>query len=501
MQLVKAKNESYTAILNNLYLHSKYSPEKEAEKFLLKWEDEHYSKCSSLLVVFEPGLGYLINKIHTYKNYRKILLIFFSSETYQYCMQHHNLDSRTSAWYPDMGNSIEKFLESALPEILPENLNLMEWLPSERCFPETAKVIKKRFMKYLQILQGNTITSMKFSRKWLLNGLRNFLEQDYSLSINKIKDDIVIVASGFSLNHHLVDLKKKSDSFFIVALPSSVEALLNNDIMPDLIISTDPGFYASYHYRSFPEDVPVLSTLSSYPWHFKAGILGLNQNTWIDNLVDPTRKNFKLILPEMGTVAATAISLMNNLSISNIYILGLDLCIKGIQEHTEPHPFDILSVLQSQRCLPAIQNRYERVVNMSFSYADGYFYTNSMDTYSKWFNKESFSNRIFRIESSPVALPFTTLPELPVTNLKKSGESSFYLTDDYPVYSVRRKILDKVVSDWKYGLSLLSEKRRISPDDPFLDVILKLYPRFDISSDLDEVLYGMERIVQKVSNL
>ncbi|OQY33805.1 MAG: hypothetical protein B6241_07075 [Spirochaetaceae bacterium 4572_59] len=500
MQLVKAKNDSYTAISNNQYLHSKYSPEKEAEKFLLRWEEEYFSKDSSILIIFEPGLGYLLEKIHSYKNYKKILLIFFSPETYQYYLA-NRLSSNFCAWNPGSAITIEKFLESSFPESLPDNLNLMEWLPGESCFPEKAKAIKTQFLKYMQILQGNTITSMKFARRWLLNGLRNFLEQDYSLCIDKISDDIVIAASGFSLNHHLKDLKKKSDFCFIVALPSSVKALLEYEIVPDLIISTDPGFYASYHYRSFPENVPVLSPLSSYPWNFPAGNIGLNQNTWVDNLVDPERNYFKLTRPEMGTVAATAISLMHHISLSNIYIIGLDLCIKGIQEHTEPHSFDILSALQSQRCHPEIHRRYERVQNMSSSYSKGYYYTNSMDTYSKWFNKESFSDRIFRIDSSPVSLPFESRLELPDFIRKKRGKTSFYRNTGYPLYTERRAILDKIGSDWRNKLSLLTGNAKISPDDYFYDVILNLYPRFDKLSDRNEVLFNMERIVQKVSNL
>lgn len=500
MQLVKAKNDSYTAVSNNLYLHSKYSPEKEAEKFLLRWEEEHYSKQSSLLIIFEPGLGYLLEKVLSYKNYRKILLIFFSPETYKYYLA-NKLSSYFCAWCPGSGITIESFLESSLPDNLPENLNLMEWLPGESCFPENAKLIKNQFLKYMQILQGNTITSMKFAKRWLLNGLRNFIEQDYSLCIDNITDDIVIAASGFSLNHHLTDLKRKSEFCFIVALPSSVKALLEHEIVPDLIISTDPGFYASYHYRSFPENVPVLSPLSSYPWNFHQGIIGLNQNTWIDNLVDPKHNFFKLKLPEMGTVAATAISLMHQISSSNIYILGLDLCIKGIQEHTEPHSFDILSTLKSQRCLPEIQSRFERVQNMSSSYSKGFHYTNSMDTYSKWFNKESFSHRIFRIDSSPVSLPFETRAELPDFFRNKRGKAFFYKNTAYPIYAERRSILDKISTGWKNKLHLLSGDNKISPDDIFNDLILNLYPRFDISSDKNEVLFNLEKIVQKVSSL
>ena len=501
MRLIKAKDDADTAQCNQNYLHSRYSPLNEAERFFSKWESENPIKSSSVIILLEPGLGYLLDIIRN-KNLKNasILVIFYSRETYSYCLNKGLLHG-TASWHPDSGVTLDHFLAEHLPETLSDNLLLMEWAPGKSCFPSESVSIRKDFMAYLRILQGNTITTIKFGRKWFYNSVRNYLEQDFSLCLNKIQKNILIVASGYTLNTRLAEIRSKKESYFIAALPSSVKCLLNEGIVPDMIITTDPGYYASLHYRSFPEESLIAAPLTISPPGFQRNMVGIDQNTWLDRLYNPQGNLFQLKSPEMGTVAATALKIMHDISGKNIYIAGLDLCYKGILEHAAPHEFDILSVLDSGRLEPELYRRMKRVQNQSVKYKNGYYFTRSLDTYSSWFSQNGKSQRTFRLSGSPVSLPFQEIDELPVFE-NRSGAGSVHTNPDYPDYSRRKEIFAYMLKEWSEDLSQIRRTKRISPESPAGRIIFSVFTGKSLTSHgLDDTIDKMHEIFSRVGKL
>ena len=503
MRLIKAKDNSDTALCHHNYLHSRYSPLKEAEKYLKNWTTENQLSDSSILVLFEPGLGYLLSIIKkSFPRIKKIIVIFYSEETFSYCRS-KNLLTAVECWNPGADVSLTHFLSHQFPEFIPDNLVLMDWAPGRSCFSHSSQAIKSGFLNYLKILQGNTITTMKFARKWFYNSVRNYLEQDFSLSLSSVQKNILIVASGFSLNSRIDEIKKKSGYFFIVALPSSVLCLLKEGIIPDLIITTDPGYYASLHYRSFPEESLIAAPFTFCPPSFRRKMIGIDQNTWLDKTFNPTGTLFSLKSPEMGTVAATAIKIMHEISPSGIYITGLDLCYRGIEEHAAPHEFDILSLLGADRLNPELNKRFKRVHDQAIKYEDGYYYTRSLDTYGSWFNKGNSSDRIFRLTGSPVKLPFPEIDELPI---QKGNAASLSVpaqkNRSYPDYKERKEIFLNMHKSWKQDLLLLKRTGLIDPDSSLGKILNNIYPgRSRVSAGLDKILDETETLLLKAANL
>ena len=475
MQIERTRDNYFTASVNGQYLHSRYSPAKEAEKFYENWKKENQADSSCNLIVFAPGLGYLLNAVVKDK-YKRILVFFFSCDTYHYYTQNFPTENM-SIWYPGCTHTLDAFIRNQFSDNLPENIRILEWKPGLSSFPEMAEHVNREFINTLRILQGNTLTTMKFGKRWLKNSFRNFLEQDYSLQINRIEAPVILAASGGSLNRHLDDIKRYEKNYFIAALPSSVEALTSVGVTPDLIFSIDPGYYASDHYRSFPEESPIASTLMAYPGKFNRKIAGINQKTWIDSLFNTNGTLFNMCSPEMGTVAATAIHVLSRLSKQSIYVLGLDLCIRGLEEHVHPHPFDFYSISGSNRLSTEIGRRMERIRNMSRIYRNGYYYSRSMETYQKWFNTENFSTEIIRVDPSPVALPFQETDKLPSIDRECRPSVCQFTNNQYPEYSQRKRLVKSIIRNWRKELDSIKNANTIIDNTSISVIIKNIYPR------------------------
>ena len=475
MQIEKTRDNHYTASINGQYLHSRYSPSKEAEKFYSKWKIENKADSNCDLIVFAPGLGYLLDAAVKDK-YKRILVFFLSRDTYIYYKRNFSSEN-ISIWYPGCSNTIDSFIRQQFSETLPENIKILEWKPGLNGFPDVARYVNKEIIDALKILQGNTITTMKFGKRWLLNSFRNFLEQEYSLKLKRITVPVLLAVSGGSLNKHLNEIKRYEHSYFIAALPSSVEALTSAGITPDLIFSIDPGYYASDHYRTFPKKSIIASTLTAYPGKFSRSIAGINQHTWIDSLFNPEDTLFAISSPEMGTVAATAIHILSRFSDRGTYIVGLDLCIRGLQEHAHPHPFDFYSIIGATRFSTETGRRMERIRNMSHYYKNGYYYSRSMETYQNWFNAGKFNSEIIRIDPSPVSLPFQETDRLPIPDRNCKDSAFQYINNQYPVYSQRKCLVQGIVKNWRKELDSIKNTNTITQNSSINVLLKSIYPR------------------------
>ena len=98
-----------------------------------------------------------------------------------------------------------------------------------------------------------------------------------------VRHPICIAASGPSLEIVLDDASFPADRLDIWALPSSLPALALRGITPSVIVSTDPGVYASLHYRGMtanPDSISVCP-LTAYPGftRFSANLTVIDQQS------------------------------------------------------------------------------------------------------------------------------------------------------------------------------------------------------------------------------
>jgi hypothetical protein len=349
-----------TASVNGILLHSRFDPVKEAEKFILSSLDT--TRASRTIVLLGESFGYLSQAATACFPGSKIIAVCYSSAILP--------DSDTLlVWHPDKNIRIEDFFDSALDESDSTGISVAEWPASGTLYPDISKLARKTLAFTLRKLQGNILTTTAMGRLWIRNTFSNFINistvtPTLDLRGNKIP---VIAGSGPSLERSVNILRNLRKKIRILALPSSLEHLLSHDIVPDIVVMTDPGFYSRLHLAAL-EDAEVTIAM---PLSASRGLWGLEnakaffiaQPFYFEKEILDSIRYDTICLPPQGTVAATALMLALRLSKSEIVCTGLDFATDDIITHARPNTFE--------RVLEPLSNRLSPFYNIAYSRVSG----------------------------------------------------------------------------------------------------------------------------------
>ena len=202
-------------------------------------------------------------------------------------------------------------------------------------------------------------------------------------------------------------LKNNRDSIFIIALPSSVYSLFENNIKPDIILQTDPGFYTIYHlnYYSNYKTSLALTLNSNFKSKIKNRII-ISNNSDLENKFINYFKIPHYSTPSNGTVAANALFLAKSLTSFPIYFAGLDFSYNDIFSHVVPHESDNFYNKESNKLKSYLTYRYKDFYNQTMKHNYGQSF--ALQTYSNWFKRlnTKFTENTFRLFPNEIDLPF-----------------------------------------------------------------------------------------------
>ena len=386
----KSKTGEATCSFQGKFLHSKYNPLGEAERFVQNLAADFSPLC---IFILEPALSYcapFLKKRFTGATICAIRFSHFFSETDK------NWDF---VFYSDKASGLE--LASNLFEALGEEKIIsslvFDWPPSRLVFQEQSvfawREIKKAILKARDVIA----TRAFFSKRWLKNSLIFACEIKNTVTIGKISLPIVISSSGPSLKSSLPFLKKYRSSFFLISVSSSFMPLLKNGILPNLVMSSDGGFWAKKH-LSFSEDdcdtIFALEAESAVPKKIfeSKKILPLIYDFGIErNFLDVVNCPYN-ITERNGTVAGTALFFALSLTDKNVFLCGQDLAPSPAFQHTQPNALEIDNAKRDFR----LRNAETRMTRSRFDSE------RSLEIYRNWFvtNSEKFSGRVFRLSDN-----------------------------------------------------------------------------------------------------
>jgi hypothetical protein len=120
----------------------------------------------------------------------------------------------------------------------------------------------------------------------------------------------------------------------------------------------------------------------------------MNDGSFWQNIVLHELSLPSVIVPQRGTVTASAVELALVLSSANIYLAGMDLSVKDLRSHARPYAFDHLLCDKADRFSPVYSQSFVR----SSLLQDG----GSYDIYAAWFKKQfsAWPKRIFYLDES-----------------------------------------------------------------------------------------------------
>jgi len=370
-------------------LHSRYQPQLEADRYI---EALNPRGDIDYFILIEPGLGYLIPALRKARPESKIIVLH-ADNYFRVTMDNY---PDVPAWFPDSGTGVQEFLEQNIPE--EASARIIEWRPSLRFFGDRCLELVRESAEFIKRSEASRRTGAAFGERWLRNFFRNLALARQTLRYRTMDTPIVITGSGPSLEAALPRILAAREGVFILAASSSLPALAAGGITPDMVISTDGGGWALPHLHACfrvakPSARPLMlacGLFAALPSQCAAlPFLPLNDGTMWQSMALRSLGIPSALVPQRGTVTASALELALALSSGNIFLAGMDLAIPDIRSHARPYGFDHLFYGAASRLRPVYSQLFTRSREIK---AGG-----SHDVYAAWFKNKiaSYPARIF----------------------------------------------------------------------------------------------------------
>ncbi len=382
IEFIKAKNNQTSCSADGIMLHSSYDPCKEAERFV---QTAPVPFSPKYILLTEPAISYCARYLKEKYPEAKICCIRYVQDFSQYDIEWNK------TFYIKEEAALSEEIFSYMGEEGISACVFLSWKASEKVFKQensTAwNAIKSAVLKSRSVLA----TRSYFAKRWTKNTLRFCTFAKNTLEIQKGNLPVVICASGPSLFSSLNKIKENRNKFFLIAVSSALSPLVNRNIIPDMCISTDGGYWAKLHLSFALKKHNIPLALPAEGCCFAENII----NTKIiplfygDGISEEILKSCgytKTPAQRNGSVSGTVAQLALNLTTGNIYFCGLDLSPSTGFAHTQPNELEINAA------------RFDtRLLNSETRIAPSCFKNNSLEIYRSWFKNTDFKNRLFRL--------------------------------------------------------------------------------------------------------
>lgn len=339
MEILRSRNGYPIPVINQIPLHSKIDPLKEAESFSLQIPE------NKTIVVIGLGFGYHL--LHLCKKKQSLVIIEpdlnLIQAFHQAAPAPELRDLRILSGPP---NQIAAQLENIRPALSPRHIFIKSHQTSFKTRPDLYQPYLNTLNSWLEKEMLNLITDVSFAQLWTLNSLKNLsLRPQAPMIQNQSGSPAIILGSGYSLLKAIPFLKKYQSQVIIIAIPPVLELLKKEKIVPDLVILVDGGLANRYYLSDFK--TPLLAYLSSAPVFIKnwqGPVYFLNSSLPVEEYLIP---DFPLI-PLSGSAANTALTLANSIS-DTIFIAGFDFSYYQNHYHYPGNPLEKELIYRSTR--------------------------------------------------------------------------------------------------------------------------------------------------------
>ena len=402
-------------------LHSRYNPQGEAERYISSLS---LNESIRFLILIEPGLGYMVAPLRKKLPSAKIIALHAEANP-EGEAGINGPEAPDSEWHPGMGIPVQDFLEREIPDVEAAELRILEWRPALSVYGGAYRALVEGAVEFIKRTDANTRTLKNFGGSWFRNFFKNLGIIRKILCPLPLSQPLLVTGAGPGLEDTIHLIKNSPPGtggrgiFFILAASSSAAALEAADLKADLVISTDGGNWARLHlYECYRKGEPNLavSLTAALPSQCESSpVLPICDGSLWQTLILRELKIPFIVLPQRGTVSASALDLAFALTKGDIFIAGMDLSNRDIRSHVRPYSLDFLLEEKAGRLNPVYSQSYRR---SSMLKAGG-----SYGIYASWFEKQlpSYPRRLHSLgKNNPLfnslentGLPFdkTTVPD------------------------------------------------------------------------------------------
>lgn len=258
-KIIEAKDSNRIPVCQNatgqeVTLHSKYNPVREAEGFAANADE-----TSLFFVILGLAGGYHIQKLLEKKLKAHILVVEISQKAIEFlseipCVKTLAADKRVTL------TSLENLEENILTKYKPAvhgNLTIISLRQWENIFQTEAELARGKIQQAVKLLASDYSVQSHFGKIWQKNILTNLSIAEKTLNFEDVRKTIrpvarnktaVIIAAGPSLNEKIRILRDKRDKYFIIATDTAFSALAKQKIECDAVVSIDGQMVSHQHF-------------------------------------------------------------------------------------------------------------------------------------------------------------------------------------------------------------------------------------------------------------
>ena len=449
-------------------LHSRHQPRREADRYI---EALNLPDTIDCFILIEPGMGYLISALR--ERFPQSAVVVIHADNYFRLTQDQH--PGVPMWFPGSEKSVREFLEGAIPETA--SARLIEWRPSLQVYGDLCLNLVRETTEFMRRLAAGRRTTAAFGKRWVRNFFRNLALTNQTLLYRTIDMPVVITGAGPSLESALPRIRAAREGVFVLAASSSLPALLAGGVTPDMVLTTDGGGWALLHlhacfrvsntlsrrhgeYGGHGEENKILNSpcppcLREMNSEIKLAfalsaalpsqcadipLLPMNDGSLWQSMALHSIGLPSALIPQRGTVTASALDLALLLSSGNVFLAGMDLAVRDIRTHARPYAFDHLFFGMASRLRPVYSQNFVRSSDMK---AGG-----SHDIYAAWFKDRlaALQGRVFSLGGNNAAFE-DNLPAATLTAVSHNAGDCFQLVKAaHSPADRRRRAVDALVA-------------------------------------------------------
>ncbi|WP_342540898.1 6-hydroxymethylpterin diphosphokinase MptE-like protein [Heyndrickxia sp. FSL K6-6286] len=312
-------------------LNSLYSPEREAERFIKKIEQN-----GGVLIIIGLGNGILLEKIVNNAIDEKFAAIIFieplkdvmiNNDHISLIKQHKNIAYYSiNTFTPiNFATIIGKFGSIPFSIKLHPNYEKIDSTLTKKLIAEIKEGIEAR-----QIINN---TEMRFALDWVIEPLLNIQFINSSINIKQLKNKFkgeraILVAAGPSLENNLNTIEKLRKSAYIFSVGSALRVLIDSNIEPDFVTtidSSDVNFYTHFKDVNY-NGIVIFETRSNsniQKNHNGTLIVTTAENDFVTKQYSSDLYTFK----PSPSVAVFTLQVIEYLGFSEVFLIGQDLSL------------------------------------------------------------------------------------------------------------------------------------------------------------------------------
>jgi len=330
-----------------IYTNSKYNSQDEAQRFIDNLPEHDHN---TLFIVYGLALGYHIRKMQQRFKDTNNIIVVVEPETaiIQTVFQVEDItdiinDSKTLIIVGDDAKQFRDVITNIVTLGNINNFNVCTFSQYDKINSHHFFAIAEEIKKAIAELKVQVSTINYFAYDFNRNFLNNFPKLIDNYIIQNISNKFenipaIIVSAGPSLDKNINYLKEVKDKAVILTGGRPLGVLINKNIIPNFIVSIDPGIGALYLQRDKANtNIPLITTVVSNDQVVATNTgkkLFISTSEYTE-LIKHLTNNTLGELPQGGSVANTCLSVAHYMGCDPIIFVGQDLAFTDGLKHAE----------------------------------------------------------------------------------------------------------------------------------------------------------------------